>query len=63
MKKRVLRSGGFRREFSHLEVIPTIMKHIRGVHLAKGGNILEYEAKAKALPKIRHSHPSSTLAS
>ncbi len=31
------------------------------MYLAKGGNILEYRAKAKALPKIRHSCPSSTL--
>jgi hypothetical protein len=38
------------------------MKHSRGEYLAKGGNILEYQAKAKALPKIRHSRPSSTLA-
>jgi hypothetical protein len=49
-KEKVWKGGGFQREFFHLEIIPTITKHSRGVYLAKGGNILEYEAKAKALP-------------
>jgi hypothetical protein len=34
---------------------------MKGVHLAKGANILEYQAKAKALSKPRHIHPLSML--
>jgi hypothetical protein len=35
---------------------------MEGVHLAKGGNILEYKAKVNALSKQWHNRPSSTLA-
>jgi len=32
------------------------------VHLAKGGNILEYKVKVNALSKPRQCHPSFILA-
>ncbi len=35
---------------------------MKGVYLAKGGNILEYKAKINALSKPRSNHPSTTLA-
>jgi hypothetical protein len=35
---------------------------MEGVHLAKGGNILEYKVKVNALSKPRHCHPSFMLA-
>lgn len=43
------------------KLYPPLRNVAKGMYLAKGGNILEYRAKAKALPKIRHSCPSSTL--
>jgi len=35
---------------------------MEGVHLAKGGNILEYRVKVNALSKPRLCHPSFMLA-
>jgi hypothetical protein len=45
-----------------LKLYPPLQNTAKGVYSAKGGNILEYQTEAKALPKIRHSHTSSTLA-
>jgi hypothetical protein len=44
-----------------LKLYPPLRNVVEGVHLAKGGNILEYKAKAKALLKPKKSHPSTTL--
>jgi hypothetical protein len=44
------------------KLYPPLRNVAKGMYLAKGGNILEYRAKANTLPKIKHSHPSSTLA-
>jgi hypothetical protein len=35
---------------------------MEGVHLAKGGDILEYRATVNALSKLQHNHLSSLLA-
>jgi hypothetical protein len=34
---------------------------MEAMHLAKGGNILEYKVKVNALSKPRHCHPSFML--
>jgi hypothetical protein len=44
-----------------LKLYPPLINAVEGVYLAKGGNILEYKAKANALSKPRNSHPSTTL--
>jgi hypothetical protein len=45
-----------------LKLYPTLRNTTEVVHLAKGGNILEYRAKVNALVKPRSSHLSTTLA-
>jgi hypothetical protein len=45
-----------------LKLYPSLRNVVEGVHLAKGGNILEYKAKTNALLKPRNNHPSTTLA-
>ncbi len=59
-KKGVWQSYGFQRESSQTKVTPTI-NATKGVHLVKGGHILEYRVKANALSKPRSNHPSTTL--
>jgi hypothetical protein len=44
-----------------LKLYPPLKNAVEGVYLVKGGNILEYKAKANALLKPRSSHPSTTL--
>jgi len=44
-----------------LKLYPPLRNVVEDVHLAKGGNILEYRAKEKALSKPKKSHPSTTL--
>jgi hypothetical protein len=44
-----------------LKLCPPLRNAIEGVHLAKGGNILEYKAKVNALLKPRNTRPSTTL--
>jgi hypothetical protein len=45
-----------------LKLYPPLRNVVEGVYLAKGGNILEYRAKANALSKPRSSRPLTTLA-
>jgi hypothetical protein len=45
-----------------LKLYPPLRNTTECVHLAKGGNILEYRAKTFALSKPRNSCPSITLA-
>jgi len=45
-----------------LKLYPPLKNAVKGVYLAKGGNILEYRVKANALLKPRSNHPSTTLA-
>jgi hypothetical protein len=44
-----------------LKLYPPLKNTIKDVYIAKGGNILEYRAKANALSKPRGNHPSTTL--
>jgi hypothetical protein len=44
-----------------LKLHPPLRNTMEVVHLAKGGNILEYKAKVNALAKPRSSHPLTTL--
>jgi hypothetical protein len=45
-----------------LKLYPPLRNIAKGVHIAKGKNILEYRAKVNALSKPRINHPSFTLA-
>jgi hypothetical protein len=51
----------FKRNPFKLKLYPPLKNVMEGVHLAKGGNILEYKAKANALSKPKKSRPSTTL--
>jgi hypothetical protein len=51
----------FERNPLKLKLYPTLINVAEGVYLGKGGNILEYKAKANALSKPRSSCPSTTL--
>jgi hypothetical protein len=44
-----------------LKLYPPLKNAIENVYLVKGGNTLEYRAKANALSKQRGNHPSTTL--
>jgi len=44
-----------------LKLYPPLRNTEQGVYFAKGGNILEYRAKANALSKPRNNHPLITL--
>jgi hypothetical protein len=44
-----------------LKLYPPLRNAMKRVYLAKGGNILEYRAKANALSKPMSNHPSITL--
>ncbi len=44
-----------------LKLYPPLRNAMKGVYLTKGGNIIEYRAKANALSKSRNSRPSTTL--
>jgi hypothetical protein len=44
-----------------LKLYPPLRNTTEGVYFAKGGNILEYNAKVNALSKPRSNHPSTTL--
>jgi hypothetical protein len=41
----------FERNFLEVKLCPSLTNKMEGVHLAKGGNILEYKAKVNALSK------------
>jgi hypothetical protein len=51
----------FKRNPFKLKLYPPLRNVMEGVHLAKGGNILEYKAKANALSKPRKSCLSTTI--
>ncbi len=51
-----------RRESFQTKLYPPLKNVVEGVHLVKGGNILEYRAKANALLKLNSSHLLTTLA-
>jgi hypothetical protein len=51
----------FKKNIFKLKLYPPLKNVAEGVYLVKGGNILEYTAKANALSKPRNSHPSTTL--
>jgi hypothetical protein len=44
-----------------LKLYPPLKNATKGVHLAKGGNILEYMAKANVLSKPWNNRPLTTL--
>jgi hypothetical protein len=48
--------------FFKLKLYPPLRNAAEGVYFAKGGNILEYRAKANALSKPKNSRPLITLA-
>jgi hypothetical protein len=48
--------------FLKLKLYAPLRNATEGVYFAKGGNILEYKAKANALSKPRNSRPLTTLA-
>jgi hypothetical protein len=60
-KKRVQKKCRCQKKLFHIQIIPNIKNAIEGVHLARGGNILEYWTKKNALLKPRHNHISSLL--
>ncbi len=45
-----------------LKLYPPLINIAEGVYLTKGGNILEYRAKANALLKLRSNRPLITIA-
>jgi hypothetical protein len=45
-----------------LKLYPPFRNVVKGVHLVKGVNFLEYTAKVNALSKRRHDHPLFMLA-
>jgi hypothetical protein len=45
-----------------LKLYPPLKNVVEGVYFVKGGNILEYRAKANAFSKLRNSRPLTTLA-
>jgi hypothetical protein len=51
----------FERNPLKLKLYPSLKNAMKGVYFAKGGNILEYKAKANALSKLKSTHPSNTL--
>jgi hypothetical protein len=52
----------FERNLFKLKLYPPLQNTTKCVHLAKGGNILEYRANAFALSKPNSNCPSITLA-
>jgi hypothetical protein len=50
-----------KRNHLKLKLYPPLRNAMEVVHLAKGGNILEYKVKVNALAKPRSNHPSTTL--
>jgi hypothetical protein len=61
-KKGCEKDVDFEKNPLEFKLCPPLRNIMEGVHLAKGGNILEYNAKVDALSKLRHNRPSSTLA-
>jgi hypothetical protein len=45
-----------------VKLYPPLINTVEGVYLTKGGNIMEYRAKANALLKPKNNHPLTTFA-
>jgi hypothetical protein len=60
-KKGCDKAMNFKRNPFKLKLYPPSRNTMEGVYLVKGGNILEYKAKANALSKPRNSCLSTTL--